>query len=88
MSEPASDSVFVMVRGLADEPARLRLVGIRGTAIDAVGTDENCPMPFHLTRTYRFDEGLFVKLRMAFESSDRSALTELWDTAKPFEPRK
>jgi hypothetical protein len=84
----ASAGQFVIVRALADEPVRLRLVGLRGKVIDAIGTDETCPMPFHLTRTYRFDHDLFGKMRSAFDTEDRDTLNSLWNVAAPFAPAK
>jgi hypothetical protein len=78
-----SATPFVIIRALADEPVRLRLVGIRGAAVDAIGTDESCPMPFHLTRTYQFEQALFEKMRAAFDKEDREALTALWSKAAP-----
>ena len=81
-------AVFVIIRAFADEPVRLQFVGVRGNAVDAIGSDKNSPMPFHLARTYRFDEGLYGKLRKAFESSNHAALAKLWEAAKPFDPRK
>jgi nitroimidazol reductase NimA-like FMN-containing flavoprotein (pyridoxamine 5'-phosphate oxidase superfamily) len=76
----------VIVRALADEPVRLRLVARRGNVIDAVGSDERRPMPFHLTRAYQFDAGLFGKMRAAFDAGDHDALNALWDRAAPFAP--
>jgi hypothetical protein len=83
----SSSGDFVIVRALADEPVRLRLVGVRGQAVEAVGSDESCPMPFHLYRTYRFVPELFEKMRRAFESSNRDALVRMWDEAPPFAPQ-
>ena len=58
----SSRDKFVIIRAMADEPVRLKLVGVRGRSIDVVGSDETCPMPFHLERTYQFDPELFEKM--------------------------
>jgi hypothetical protein len=80
----SSNVEFVIVRACANEPVRLRFVGVRGAAVDVVGSNEKEPMPFHLTRTYRFDHELYEKMRKAFDSLHQKILSELWDQATPF----
>jgi hypothetical protein len=77
---------FVVIRAFADEPARLHVVGVRGQVVDCFGTDETRPMPFHLTRSYRFEPELYGELRAAFEADDRDRLAALWASAAPFRP--
>ena len=76
---------YVIIRAFEDEPVKLRLVGIRGEAIDVVGADESLPMPFHAYRAYRFEESTFSGLRSAYEGRRRDRLDELWDKAERFQ---
>jgi hypothetical protein len=76
---------YVIIRAYEDEPVKLRVVAIRGEAVDVVGSDESLPMPFHAYRAYRFEEDTFNHLRMAYESRQKDRLIHLWEKAEQFQ---
>lgn len=79
---------YVIVRAFRDEPVKLRAVAVRGRVVDVVGADDSLPMPFHIERTYRFDEKVFREMRLAFENDKIDELNRLWDRAELFRARE
>lgn len=84
-TKKSSNPDYVIIRAFEDEPVKLRIVAVRGEAVDVVGSDEAIPMPFHAHRAYRFQETVFSDLRMAYESRQREKLSDLWEKAEQFQ---
>jgi hypothetical protein len=76
----------VIIRAAGDEPVILTAISMGAGAVDAVGADEELPVAFHATRTFRHDDQLYQKLKRAFERQDREQLSRLWSEAARFAP--
>ncbi len=83
-TKESDGNIFVIIRGLGDEPVRLRLVEVLEKAVVVTGNDDQISMPFHLYRAYQFDDELYSKMRKAFESQQNDKLEALWGKAPPY----
>jgi hypothetical protein len=75
----------IIVRGYRDRPTRLRMTSKSDRSVEAVGADDQIPMPFHIDRVFCYEDGLFRRLSDAFASGDTSTLAALWSQANPIE---
>lgn len=74
----------VIVRAYGDEPVPLKLLSMRNGVVEVAGEDEAKPLGFTTDIVYPFDDGLFSKLKEAYETGDRGSLTQLWREARPY----
>jgi len=74
----------VIGRAYGDEPIKLIPVSDWGSAIKVRREGDRDSVGFRKEAIYRFDQGLFDKLRAAFDGNDRRTLVRLWNSAEHF----
>ena len=74
----------VIVRAFGGEPVRLKARSQIKNAIEVIGDDPNMPAYFPASAVYKFDDGLFRKLRAAYERRETGRLDELWNKANAY----
>jgi hypothetical protein len=73
----------VMVRAYKDEPVQLAALEVATTYVIVAGTDRTKTIGFPRDCVFRFDNGLFARLRMAYEKGSAATLSKLWAMAEP-----
>jgi hypothetical protein len=80
------DGEAVIVRGYANSPGTLVVVGVRGDVVDTYRADKHNSMGFHADHVYKFNADLFKRLETAFRQKKIKELERLWEMAEPFKP--
>lgn len=73
----------VIVRAFGDEPVRLRAINVHKGFVEVAGKDDTKSVGFRRDWVFRFDEGLYGRLREAFDKGDEKSLIRLWQQASP-----
>ena len=69
-------------RAYGDEPIKLIPVSDWGNAVEVRREGDHDSVGFRKEAIYRFEQGLFDKLRAAFDGDDRRTLARLWNSAE------
>jgi hypothetical protein len=86
--------MYCIARAFRDEPLRRLVVGSAHRVIfvlnpdlpQAAGGSEEAGVGFPVDAVYEFDEGLFTKLRDAYDRGDRAELWVAWEQATRLRP--
>jgi hypothetical protein len=72
----------VIGRAYGDEPIKLIPISDWGRAVEVRREGDRDSFGFRKEAIYRFEPGLFDKLRAAFDENDRKTLLRLWNSAR------
>jgi len=72
----------VIGRAYGDKLIKLIPVSDWGSAVEVRREGDRDSVGFRKEAIYRFDQGLFDRLRAAFDGNDRKTLMRLWNSAQ------
>ena len=73
----------VIVKGFRGCPDKLNAKNVENSLVTVIGRSGKTEMRLKVKYVYQFDEGIYQRLKKAYDAGDTETLAKEWQCAKP-----